>query len=256
MLSADAWKGLALPVTLIVLGEIAGRTANLTDIDSLAPPSAILLAFIEALRDGSVLTTTRDTLFTAFTGLAIGGAVGLLIGILLGVLPVADRLMEVSIESIRPIPSIAILPIVLIALGFGYRLEIAIISYACMWPLLILTRAAVRGVEPRLMEVSRALRLSPAARVVKIVIPAALPRIFVAFRLAAGIALIVSVTVEIAINPLGLGHALMVAQQALRPDLMLAWLVWLGVVGWGLNALLLLAQNRLFGRAAIVEDVR
>jgi NitT/TauT family transport system permease protein len=256
MISSETWKGLALPVTLIVMGEIFGRMANLTDIDSLAPPSSILLAFVEALRDGSVFTTTRDTLFTAFTGLAIGGAVGLMIGILLGVLPVADRLMEVTIESIRPIPSIAILPIVLIALGFGYRLEIAIISFACMWPLLILTRAAVRGVEPRLMEVSRALKLSPAARVIKIVIPAALPRIFVAFRLAAGIALIVSVTVEIAINPLGLGHALMVAQQALRPDLMLAYLVWLGVVGWTLNALLLLAQNRLFGRAAIVEDVR
>jgi len=256
MPSAETWKGLALPVTLIVAGEIFGRMANLTDIDSLAPPSAIVMAFVEAVRDGSVLTTTRDTLVTAFTGLVIGASVGLMIGILLGVLPVADRLMEVTIESIRPIPSIAILPIVLIALGFGYRLEIAIISFACMWPLLILTRAAVRGVEPRLMEVSRALRLSPAARVIKIVIPAALPRIFVAFRLAAGIALIVSVTVEIAINPLGLGHALMVAQQALRPDLMLAYLVWLGVVGWSLNALLLLAQNHLFGRAAIVEDVQ
>ena len=256
MLSADTWKGLALPVTLIVAGEIAGRMANLTDIDSLAPPSSIVVAFIEAVPDGSVLTTTRDTLITAFTGLAIGGTVGLLIGIMLGVLPAADRLMEVTIESIRPIPSIAILPIVLIALGFGYRLEIAIISFACMWPLLILTRAAVRGVEPRLMEVSRALRLSPAARVMKIVIPAALPRIFVAFRLAAGIALIVSVTVEIAINPLGLGHALMAAQQALRPDLMLAYLVWLGVVGWSLNALLVLAQHRLFGRAAIVEEPR
>ncbi len=58
-------------------------------------------------------------------------------------------------------------------------------------------------------------------------------------------------TVEIAINPLGLGHALMVAQQALRPELMLAYLVWLGVVGWSLNALLLLAQQRLFGRAAM-----
>ncbi len=238
MISSDTWKGLALPVALIVIGEITGRMANLTDIDSLAPPSAILMAFFEAVADGSVLTTTRDTLVTAFTGLALGGSIGLLIGIVLGVLPTADRLMEVTIESIRPIPSIAILPIALIALGFGYRLEIAIISFACMWPLLILTRAAVRGVEPRLMEVSRALRLTPGARITKIVIPAALPRIFVAFRLAAGIALIVSVTVEIAINPLGLGHAIMTAQQALRPELMLAYLVWLGIVGWSLNAAL------------------
>jgi ABC-type nitrate/sulfonate/bicarbonate transport system permease component len=256
MISPNTLKGLALPVTLIVIGEIAGRMANLTDIDSLAPPSAIVGAFVEAVADGSLVHTTRDTLVTAFAGLALGGSIGLLIGIVLGVLPTADRLMEVTIESIRPIPSIAILPIALIALGFGYRLEITIVAFACMWPLLILTRAAVRGVEPRLMEVSRALRLTPAARVAKIVIPAALPRIFVAFRLAAGIALIVAVTVEIAINPLGLGHAIMTAQQALRPELMLAYLVWLGVVGWGLNALLVFAQQRLFGRAAMVEEPR
>jgi ABC-type nitrate/sulfonate/bicarbonate transport system permease component len=256
LISSETWKGLALPAVLIVAGEIAGRMANLTDIDSLAPPSAIIAAFFSAVADGSILTTTRDTLATAFTGLALGGSIGLLIGIILGVLPTADRLMEVTIESIRPIPSIAILPIALIALGFGYRLEIAIVSFACMWPLLILTRAAVRAVEPRLMEVSRALRLTPGARITKIVIPAALPRIFVAFRLAAGIALIVSVTVEIAINPLGLGHAIMTAQQALRPELMLAYLVWLGIVGWGLNALLVVAQQRLFGRAAMVEEPR
>lgn len=256
MISSSTLKGLALPAVLIVTGEIAGRFADLQATDSLAPPSAIVAAFVAAVMDGSILVATRDTLATAFAGLAIGGTVGLLIGIVLGVLPVADRLMEVTIESIRPIPSIAVLPIALIALGFGYRLEIAIVSFACMWPLLILTRAAVRGVEPRLMEVSRALRLSAAARITKIVIPAALPRIFVAFRLAAGIALIVSVTVEIAINPIGLGYAIMTAQQGLRPETMLACLVWLGIVGWGLNALLVVAQQRLFGRAAIVEEPR
>jgi ABC-type nitrate/sulfonate/bicarbonate transport system permease component len=112
----------------------------------------------------------------------------------------------------------------------------------------------VREVEPRLIEVARALRLSPADRVRKIIIPAALPRIFVAFRLAAGIALIVAVTVEIAINPIGLGAAIMAAQQGLQADLMLAYLVWIGLIGYGLNAGLNLAQRRLFGRAALVRD--
>lgn len=256
MVSASTLKGLALPVALIVAAEIAGRMFDLSHSDSLAPPSAIARAFFEAVADGSLIVATRDTLASAFAGLAIGASLGLLIGIILGVLPIADRLMEVTIESIRPIPSIAILPIVLIALGFGYRLEIAIVAFACLWSPLILTRAAVRGVEPRLIEVSRALRLTPAARITKIVIPAALPRIFVAFRLAVGIALIVAVTVEIAINPLGLGHGIMTAQQALRPDLMLAYLVWLGVLGFGLNALMIFAQQRLFGRAAMVEEPR
>ena len=151
--------------------------------------------------------------------------------------------MEVTVEAIRPIPSIALLPIALIALGFGYRMEIVIVAFACVWPILILSRAAVRSIEPRLMEVARALRLPPAQRVWKIIIPAALPRIFVAFRLSAGIALIVAVTVEIAINPLGLGAGIMLAQQALRPDLMLAYLVWIGIIGYALNILLTVAQQ-------------
>jgi ABC-type nitrate/sulfonate/bicarbonate transport system permease component len=246
-------RALVLPVAAIVVMEIWARAAQLQS-DSLAPPSAVAAALFGAFRDGSVMIATRDTLVSAFSGLLIGGAIGLAFGIALGVFQVFDRLMEVTIEAIRPIPSIALLPIALIALGFGYRMEIVIVAFACVWPILILSRAAVGGIEPRLIEVSRALRLSPADRVRKIIIPAALPRIFLAFRLAAGIALIVAVTVEIAINPIGLGAAIMTAQQALMPDLMLAYLVWIGIVGTLLNSGLLAAQRHLFGRAALVRD--
>src|SRR5207244_12607369 len=142
-----------------------------------------------------------DTLFSAFAGLAIGTVFGLALGIAFGISDVLNRLMEVTIEAIRPIPSIALLPIALIALGFGYRMEIVIVAFACVWPVLILSRAAVRGIEPRLIEVSRALRLPAAQRVWKIIIPAALPRIFVAFRLSAGLALIVAVAVELSLTP-------------------------------------------------------
>ena len=251
----ERWRAFVLPITVLALCELAARVTNVQS-DSLAPPSAIAAALVEALGDGSILHATRDTLMSAFAGLAAGGAIGLVLGILLGVLPPFDRLMEVTIEALRPIPSIALLPIALIALGFGYRMEIIIVAFACTWPVLILTRAAVGGIEPRLIEVARALGMSPLARTAKIVVPAALPRIFVAFRLAAGISLIVAVTVEIAINPLGLGHAIMTAQQALRPDLMLAYLVWIGFVGLALNSGLVLAQRRLFGRAALVEEPR
>lgn len=246
-------KALLLPVAALVALEIWARAIHLQS-DSLAPPSAVVAALVGAFQDGSILIATRDTLVPAFAGLSIGGAIGLAFGIALGIFHVFDRLMEVTIEAIRPIPSIALLPIALIALGFGYRMEIVIVAFACIWPILVLSRAAVGGIEPRLMEVSRALRLSPADRVGKIIIPAALPRIFLAFRLAAGIALIVAVTVEIAINPIGLGAAIMTAQQALRPELMLAYLLWIGIVGYLLNTGLVVAQNHLFGRAALVRD--
>jgi NitT/TauT family transport system permease protein len=246
-------KPLLLPLAALLVFEAWMRLAAVQS-DSLAPPSAIALALLDALTDGSLLAATRDTLVAAFAGLALGGAIGLVLGIALGLSTIFNRLMEVTIEAVRPIPSVALLPIALIALGFGYRMEIAIVAFACVWPVLIVTRAAVGGIEPRLIEVARVLRLTQLDRVRKIVIPAALPRIFLAFRLAAGIALIVAVTVEIAINPLGLGAGIMTAQQALRPDLMLAYLVWIGVTGFALNTALMATQRSLFGRSAAMGD--
>jgi len=250
----NAAKALALPAALLVLAEIGARAAGPSD--SIAPPTQVAAAFVGALADGSLIAATRDTLASAFGGLAIGASLGLVLGIVLGSLRALDRLMELALELLRPIPSVAVIPIALVALGFGYRLEIVIVSVACFWPLLILARAAVGGVEPLLIEVARALRLSPLQRTIKIVAPAALPRIFIAFRLAAGISLIVAVTVEIAVNPQGLGYEVMTAGQALRPELMLAYLAWIGIVGFALNAALIFAQNRLFGEAGRIEAPR
>ena len=81
-------------------------------------------------------------------------------------------------------------------------------------------------------------------------VPATLPRVFVALRLAAGVALIVAITIEITVNPVGLGYALMMAGQNLNPGLMLALLLWTGMVGWGLNLLLQATERTLFRFAA------
>lgn len=247
----SGWRGLVIPVGLVATAEAAARATG-WESSTLAAPSAIAVAFWTALLDGTVRDATFATLATALGGLAIGTVLGLLLGVLLGLMRTADRLMEFSIEAARPIPSVALIPLALLIFGFGFRMEVAIVAFATFWPILILTRAAVAGVEPRLMQVAHALGFGVAARVVKIVLPASLPRIFIAFRLAAGIALIVAVTVEIAANPLGIGFTMMLAQQTLRPELMLALLAWLGVVGWGLNRLFLWLQARLFGPAATI----
>ena len=250
-----AAKGLAVPVGLLSVAEVAAWATGLQS-DSIAPPSAIAAAAAEALADGTLLGATRETLLAAFGGLALGALIGLVLGTLFGTVPMLNRLMDFTVETVRPIPSIALLPIGLLVLGYGYRMEIAIVAFASTWPVLILTRAATARTEPRLLEVARVLGLTPWARVVKIVLPAALPRIFVALRLAAGVALIVAVTVEVTGNPIGVGNTMMVASQSLRPALALACLVWIGVIGWGLNRLMLAAQQKLFGRAALVGDAR
>ena len=101
----------------------------------------------------------------------------------------------------------------------------------------------MRQVEPQLLEVSAALELSAWQRARWVVLPAMLPRLFVALRLAVAVALVVAVTVEIAANPHGMGYAMMIAQQSLDPALMLGWLLWIGLVGWTLNATTLRLQQ-------------
>jgi ABC-type nitrate/sulfonate/bicarbonate transport system permease component len=243
------WKGLLLPVAAVLAAEGCARTFGIQS-DSLASPSQILSAAWALLRDGSLFAMLGQTLLAALGGLLIGGGTGLVMALVLGLSPLLSQLLRPPIEALRPIPSIAILPVLLMIFGFGYRLEIANVSFACFWPSLIIGQAAISGIEPRLLEVSRVLGLGFWGRVTKIVIPAALPRLFVAFRLAASVALIVAVTVEIALNPQGMGYELMSAESSLRPEAMFAILLYIGLTGWSVNAVLLLAQRRLFGRAA------
>jgi ABC-type nitrate/sulfonate/bicarbonate transport system permease component len=243
-----------VPVTLLVLAEIYCVATNLQS-DSLARPSDIAIAAVQALIDGEILRSTAQTLWAAAAGLGIGLGIGLSIGILLGLFAIFNDLMDFSIEAFRPIPSVALIPVAMLLMGFGYGMEISIVAFATTWPILILTRSAISGIEPRLIEVARALRFGLFARIWKIVLPAALPRIFVALRLAIGIALVVAVTVEISANPLGLGYAMMSAQQSLHPDLMFALLFWTGFVGWVLNAGLFQLERRFFGSAAVKAAV-
>ncbi len=248
-------KGLLIPAGLLLIAQVAAWTFGVHS-DSLAAPADIARALGAALLDGSLLTWSGQTLAAALAGLALGGGLGLVVAVVIGLSRAAAGFLQLPIELLRPVPSVALFPVALLVFGFGFKMEIATVAFACFWPIVIIGGAAIRGVEPRLLEVSRVLGLGTLARVTKIVLPAALPRVVTAFRLAAGVALIVAVTVEIAINPLGLGNAMMQAQQTLRPELMFAVLLWVGLIGWSLNALLLLAQRRLFGRAGLVEAAR
>ena len=239
------WRGFAVPVCLLIAAELAIVLSGYNGA-SVARPSDIAGGAVEALLDGSMLKATRETLISAGAGLLIGGGIGLVMGVLLGLFPVMYWLFEVPLEAIRPIPSVALIPIVLLIFGLGHWMEISLVAKTSLWPMFFLTHAAVRGVKPRLLEVAKLLRMGRVERVRKIVLPAAAPGIFVGFRLSMGAAMIVAVTVEIAANPLGLGYAMMEAQERLRPDLAFAYLFWVGLVGWGINAGILALQRRLF----------
>ena len=235
-------RPMVFPLLLLGALEWWARTAGQGS-DAVAPPSAAVLAFLRALGDGSLLSATGFTLACAALGLAIGSVLGILLGTVLGLSRRAAALGFLSIELLRPVPSVALIPLVMLVYGFGLRMEISVVAFACAWPMLVLTQAAVQQVEPRLLEVAHALQLPPLARFTKIVLPAIVPRLFVALRLGVAIALVVAVTVEIAANPHGMGYAIMIAQQSLDPALMLAWLFWISVVGFAVNAASLRLQQ-------------
>ncbi|MCJ0765571.1 ABC transporter permease [Variovorax terrae] len=239
------------PAVLLGAFEAYTRTVGAGS-DALAPPSAALQAFWKAAADGSLWLATGFTLGSAALGLLIGAAGGLLLGIAFGLSPRAARMSFLSVELLRPVPSVALIPLAMLVFGFGLALEVSVVAFATFWPMLVLSQAAARQVEPRLLEVATALGLSPAARVCKIIVPAMVPRLFVALRLGVAIALVVAVTVEIAANPNGMGYAIMIAQQSLEPALMLAWLFWIGVVGFLVNALALRLQTAVARRMGVV----
>jgi NitT/TauT family transport system permease protein len=130
------------------------------------------------------------------------------------------------------------MPLALMMFGFGVGLEASVVAYACVWPILIVTIAAVRAIEGRLLEVAAVLELPLWKRMTKIVLPAAFERINIGLRVSAAISLVVAVTVEIVLNPRGLGYNLILAEQSLQIGLMWAQLVWLCLLGYVLNLVL------------------
>ena len=229
--------GAILPVLLLSAWEVLTRLEVLP-LETLSRPSDIALAWYASLSDGSLLQATLQTFETALLGLGIAALVGILAGTVLGLLPTIEKITGPTIEALRPIPAIAFIPLALMVFGFGVGLEASIVAYACVWPILIVTIAAVRAIEPRLLEVATVLEMPFSVRLRKIVLPAAFARINVGLRIAVGIALVVAVTVEIVLNPRGLGYSLILAQQSLRVDLMYAQIVWLCVIGFLLNSFL------------------
>lgn len=228
--------GFVLPLAIII-GWEALWYLSANPLESISRPSQVALALIRGLTDGSVLLLTWQTFESALLGFAIATSLGVLTGIFLGLAPQLERIVRPTVDLLRPIPSVALIPLAMLIYGFGVRMESSIVAFACIWPVLLITISAVRGIEPGLIEVSHALQLSTWQRISRIVLPAAMSRIAVGLQLALAIALVVAVTVEIVINPRGLGYGMMSAQQALQFDRMYALLLWTGLVGWGLSRL-------------------
>lgn len=232
-----------VPVLALVVWEAVSRMGVLPS-DSFSMPSEIIAAWARAVQDGSLVVQTLQTVASSLLALAMATFIGVGCGVLLGLFRPFEKVTSLTIEILRPVPSVALIPLCLLIFGFGYRMSAFTAAFASVWPVLIMTSASVRSTDRTLNEVGMLLQLSFFTRLRRITLPAAAPGIMMGIRVAAGIAVVVVVTTEVVANPIGLGFGLTVAQQSLRADLVWATLIWLGLVGWSFNYVVARIEKR------------
>jgi ABC-type nitrate/sulfonate/bicarbonate transport system permease component len=243
------WLGIATIALALALWEIALR-AGLAQYQNLPAPSAIARGLEEIVASGQLFADTMHTLRSVLVGWSAAVVIGVVVGLLLGASPTLRRYSLASIEVLRPMPGIAFAPVALLLFGFSLEMELMVIILPALWPVLVNAMGAVMGVHVRLFEVGRTFRLSRGEILSKIILPAALPGVLVGARLSMTLALVLAVVAEMVGNPAGLGYAVVREQQAMRPELVFAYVVAIGALGIVLNAALTSAVAVLFPAAS------
>ena len=207
------------------------------------PPSVVGVTLWNLLSSGIVWQPLGTTmaLFAAGYGLAVVG--GIALGLLMGRSQTADYLLTPLIESIRPMPKAALLPVLMLFLGLGPTMKVVAVLSASFFPVLINTVQGVRGVDPVLIDTGRTFGLSNTAITLRIVLPAAMPYIFAGMRVAIALALLMTILTEMLAGG-GLGYLILENQRSFRIREMYGWLVILAIVGVVINYAMVRAERR------------
>jgi ABC-type nitrate/sulfonate/bicarbonate transport system permease component len=240
------WSGLAFILVCIALWELYARTLG-ARFESIASASQTLQALLILWTEGKLAEQLLHTLGVSLIGWVVASVLGFAMGLALGVWRPLWTYSMASVEVLRSIPSISFVSIALLIFGFSLQTELVIVVYVSQWPVLLGTMGGIRSVPVGLLETARTFRLSRIATIFKVVIPAALPSIIVGFRLALTLSVSLAVVAEMVGNPMGLGFGILFAQQAVQPAQAFAYLVVIGLLGWGLNLVFVTVAGRLFG---------
>src|SRR3954447_8386668 len=236
--------GFVLVAGLLVVWEIAAQT-GLLDARFVPAPSTIAVAWVGFATSGQLWGDLLATLGSWAQGYAIAAVLGVVLGVAMGLLPVVRAMLSTTVELLRPMPSVAIIPIAIVLLGLGDPMKRFVVAYAALWPVLINTLYGVRAVDPLLLDTARTFRLGALRRALRVVLPAASPYIATGLRISTSIALILVITAELVASRSGLGYAVRAAEQASRVPDVYAGVLTIAVVGYLLNAAFLLVEGRL-----------
>jgi ABC-type nitrate/sulfonate/bicarbonate transport system permease component len=239
-------SGYALIVLLLALWQTASATRAISPF-YFPSVGRVAQSLASATLDGTIPTAVAVSLLRGFAGYAIAIALGVTLGVLAGYHRAVHHLIEPLVELLRPIPSPAIIPLAILLLGIGSSMKVAIVAWACVFPLLLNTLDAVRGISPPLLETARNLGLGYARTMLTIVVPAASPGIFTGLRISLGVMLILTVVAEMVAGNNGIGFLILDAERSFRVAEMYAVIAALAVVGYLLNRLFLAVDRRVLG---------
>ena len=184
---------------------------------------------------GSLVSAAGGTLEAFAVGLAIACVAGVALGSLVGRSQIAEASTEMLVRMMRPLPSLALIPAAILIAGIGLKMTAGLVAFTSFWPVFINTRYGVQQVSSVFIETGRTLGLRRFALVLRVIIPAAAPLIASGIQVAIGLALVVTVSVELVSGSGGLGSFVLRAQQGGAVPTMYAGILVGGLVGWGLN---------------------
>jgi sulfonate transport system permease protein len=235
--------GLAVVALCAGLWELYCRTLG-ARFGSIASTYETILAAKDLLLQGPLPEQLWHTASVAILGWIIASALGFVFGLILGLSRRVWTYSMASIEVLRSIPSISFVSIAVLFFGFSAMTEMVIVVYVSLWPMLLGTLGGVRSTPAGLLEVARIFHLSRTATFFKIILPAALPVIIIGLRLSLTLSIALAVVAEMIGNPEGLGFGIVSSQQAMQPADAFAYLLIIGLLGWGLNAFFNVATRR------------
>ena len=235
--------------------EIAPR-AGLVPSEYAPPTSRIAVALGRLVQQNEFWIALRDTIITWGIGLGIAVAAGVLAGVVLGAVPLLWELASTTVEFLRPIPSVALIPLVIVLFGSTIESSVVLVVYAAFWQVLLQVLHGVADVDPVARDTARAYQLGRWARIRYLVWPTALPYVVTGVRLAASVALILAITGELVVGSPGLGKQIEVARQSGAVANVYALVVVTGILGVLANVAMRAIERRaLAWHTAVRRDV-
>jgi len=211
--------------------------------------STVVRRMVELLQDPKFLRHVLATLHAWAVGLALATLISVPIGILIGTSELTYKMTSPLIEFMRPIPSVALIPLGILLWGQGFSMKVILVAYAATWPILFNTVYGVHDVDPIAVQTARCFGLKQTAILRRICLPSAAPFIFTGIRISAAIGLIVVIGAELlASADSGIGsYILFVSLNGGQMDSVLAGAAIAGIIGAMINSALGLIDRRFFG---------